>query len=405
MVSNLNYTDSELEALLANLESDMVERKESWRGDASVKGREAVCAFANDLPNHNRPGVLFVGARDNGDPSGLDITDDLLRTLADIKSDGNILPPPTLIVERKILRGVAMAVVIVCPSDSPPVKYKGRIWVRTGPRRSMATAQEERILNEKRRYKDTPFDIQPLPSATLEHLNRLQFEQEYLPAAFAPDVIEANDRDYAQRLAACRMIVSADETVPTLLGILALGNRPRDFVPGAYIQFLRIDGQNLSDPIIDEEDVDGTISQMVKRLDDKLEAHNRVRVDIVSGNIEKRSADYPLAALQQITRNAVMHRTYEGTNAPVRVYWFNDRIEIISPGGPYGAVTIENFGQPGITDYRNPNLADAIKVYGLIQRFGVGIGIAQNELKKNGNSPANFDVQPTVVLCTVRKRT
>lgn len=68
-----------------------------------------------------------------------------------------------------------------------------------------------------------------------------------------------------------------------------------------------------------------------------------------------------------------------------------------------GEVTVENFGRPGITDYRNRNLADAMKVYGLIQRFGVGISIAQSELRKNGNPPAHFDVQPTVVLCTVRK--
>jgi len=134
-------------------------------------------------------------------------------------------------------------------------------------------------------------------------------------------------------------------------------------------------------------------------------AHNRVRVDITSGSIEKRTADYPLSALQQLTRNAVMHRTYEVTNAPVRVFWFNDRIEIISPGGPFGEVTAENFGRPGITDYRNRNLADAMKVYGLVQRFGVGISIAQKELATNGNPPALFEIQPTVVLCTVRKRT
>ena len=41
-----------------------------------------------------------------------------------------------------------------------------------------------------------------------------------------------------------------------------------------------------------------------------------------------------MEALHQITRNAVMHRTYEVTNAPVHVYWFNDRIEVLSPGGP-----------------------------------------------------------------------
>ena len=56
-----HYTDAELEALLDDLESDKAERKESWSGRTPKKGRQAVCAFANDLPNHNAPGVLFVG--------------------------------------------------------------------------------------------------------------------------------------------------------------------------------------------------------------------------------------------------------------------------------------------------------------------------------------------------------
>ena len=243
----------------------------------------------------------------------------------------------------------------------------------------------------------------PIPSATLENLNRLQFEQEYLPSAFDPEILAANERSYEQRLAACRMILSAVSPIPTLLGILVLGNRPRDFIPGAYIQFLRLAGKELSDPITDAEEIDGTIGQMVKRLDEKMHTHNRIGVDITSGSTEKRIADYPIAALQQISRNAVMHRTYEGTNAPVRVFWFDDRIEIISPGGPFGEVTIENFGKQGFTDYRNRNLADAMKVYGLVQRFGVGISIARKELEKNGNPPPEFEVYPTVVLCRIRK--
>lgn len=403
-MSVMNYTDAELEVLLDDLESDLSERKESWSGDAPDKGRQAVCAFANDLSDHRKPGVLFVGVKDNGTPSGLAITDDLLKTLADMKTDGNTLPLPTLVVQKRKLKGIEIAVVIVQPSNAPPVRYKGRVWIRIGPRRGIASAQDERILSEKRKHHDPPFDIQPIPSATLQCLNRLQFEQEYLPSAFAPEILEANERSYEQRLSACRMIVSVDNPVPTLLGILVLGNRPRDFIPGAYVQFLRIDGNEFSDPIVDTEEIDGTIGQVVKRLDDKFEAHNRVRVDITSSSIEQRMADYPMSALQQLTRNAVLHRTYEGTNAPVRCFWFNDRIEIISPGGPFGEVTTENFGQPGIADYRNRNLADAMRVYGFIQRFGVGIPIAQRELRKNGNPPAEFEAQPTVVLCIIRKR-
>jgi ATP-dependent DNA helicase RecG len=400
----MTYTDTELEALLNDLESDLAERKESWRGDTPEKGREAVCAFANDLPDHKKPGVLFVGAKNDGSPSNLPITDELLLTLADIKTDGNTLPPPTLTVEKRNLKNRDMAVITVLPADAPPVRYKGRIWIRTGPRRGLATAQDERILNEKRRYKDISFDIHPIPSATLTDLNKLRFEQEYLPNAFASDVLEANDRSYEQRLSTCGMISSLDEPTPTVLGLLVLGNRPQDFIPGAFVQFLRVDGIELSDPVTDEEPISGPLAQLLRRIDDKLEAHNRVGVDLTSGQIEKRSLDYPMSALQQIVRNAVMHRTYEGTNSPVRIYWFNNRIEIINPGGPFGEVTAQNFGRPGFTDYRNPNIADAMKVYGFVQRFGVGIATAQKELLNNGNPPAEFIVEPTAVLCTMRKK-
>lgn len=187
--------DAQLTALLADLESDRVERKQTFAGKAPETVREAVCAFANDLAGHRVPGVVFIGARDDGTPmEGFTVTDELLRSLADIKSDGNIVPPPTLLVEKRRLGDADYAVITVWPCDTPPVRYKGRIHVRWGPRRGLATAQDERILNERRRYRDRPFDVQPVVDATLEEIDRLRFEQEYLPSAVARDVLVANDR-------------------------------------------------------------------------------------------------------------------------------------------------------------------------------------------------------------------
>ena len=337
-------------------------------------------------------------------PSNLSITDELLRNLSDIKTDGNTLSPPSIVVEKRTLRGAEMAVVVVQPSDTPPVRYRGRIWVRTGPRRSVATSQEERILNEKRRYRDIPFDVQPLPSCNLTALSRILFEQEYLPNALAPDIVAANERSYEQKLASCRMIASVDDLTPTIIGILVLGVSPRDWLPGAYIQFLRIAGTVINDPIQDETQIDGALGQVLRRIDEKIDAHNRNEVDIISADREVRTTPYPRVALQQLIRNAVMHRTYEFTNAPVRVLWFDDRIEITNPGGPFGVVTQANFGRPGITDYRNPNLADAMKVMGYVQRFGIGIQTARAEMNRNGNPDIDFQVEPATVLATVRRR-
>ncbi len=395
-------TDAELEKLLGDLESDRVERKESIQGDAPTKIREALCAFANDLPDHRRPGVVIVGARDDGRPAGLTVTDELLLQLADMRTDGNILPPPSLVVEKRTLRGAELAVVTVEPADSPPVRYRGRIYIRIGPRRATATAQDERLLNEKRRHRDRPFDVQRVPSANVGDLDRSFFEDSYLPAVVAADVLAANERSYEQRLSATKMIAGTDDPTPTNLGVLVLGIRTRDFLPGAYLQFLRLAGTTLGASIVDEQAIDGSLPEVIRRIDEKLVAHNRVEVDVTSGPIETRRAAYPMAALQQLLRNALLHRTYEASNAPVRVTWYDDRIEIWNPGGPFGAVTPENFGQPGVADYRNPNLAEAVRALGYVQRFGVGIALARAALKANGNPAPAFEANAAYVAVTVR---
>ena len=149
------YSESELRAMVQDVESDLVERKESLRGDAPTGIREAVCAFANDLPDHQCPGVVFVGLSDAGRPTGLPITDALLRQLADIKTDGNIVPPPTLTVGTHAVAGHDVAVVTVQPARLPtgPIPgthldsrgattCRGKPAGRTDPQREAAPSRE-----------------------------------------------------------------------------------------------------------------------------------------------------------------------------------------------------------------------------------------------------------------------
>ena len=398
------FTEAELLQIIENDESDRIEFKESLSGSAPKEIREAICAFANDLSNHEKPGFAFVGVRKDKTIIGLPVTDQLLLQLADMKTDGNILPPPSLTVEKRNLKGKDVAVVKVEPSDSPPVRFKGTIYIRTGPRRGIATAQDERILSEKRRHKDAFFDIQPIPTSDLSDLHLTQFESGYLPQAFDADILEANERSLEERLAVTKMIASPDEPLATVLGILVLGKNPQDFLPGAYVQFLRINSTELidDDDILDSEEIRGAIPDVLRRLDDKLIAHNRTTVDFTSGPIEQRTVLYPIPALQQIIRNAIMHRTYEGTNAPVHVYWFSDRVEILSPGGVFGAITAENFGQPHLIDYRNPNLAEAMRVLGYVQKFGSGIQITRNLLQRADHPEPEFEILDNFVRAIIK---
>lgn len=394
--------DRELEMLLVDLESDRVERKAS--GADRDKLCEAICAFANDLPGHNKAGVLFVGVHDDGRCANIQITDDLLLNLSHLRSDGNILPFPTMAVQKRTIAGCELVGVVVEPADAPPVRYRGRVWVRVGPRRAIATVEEERRLSEKRRSRDLPFDIRLVPTATLNDLDLEFFRRVYLPSALPPDVIMQNQRTDEQQLASLRFLGPETNPIPTTLGILVAGKDPRQFVPGAYIQFLRIEGTKLTDPIKTQKEIDGTLPDVLRVLDETLETHISVASDVAAGPLEIKHPDYPVVALQQLCRNAVLHRSYESTNAPARITWFSDRVEIQTPGGPFGQVTRNNFGREGVTDYRNPHLAEVMKSLGYVQRFGYGIPIARDELAKNGNPPLEFTVEDAHVLVIVRSR-
>ena len=392
-------SDEKLIRLIEGGESDHVE----FTGAANDldKLREAICAFANDLPGHKQPGVLFVGLEDDGRCANLSVDDALLQKLGGLRSDGKILPFPSLEVAKKNLRGCEVAVVQVEPSDNPPVKMDGRCWIRTGPRRAQASPEEERRLTEKRRWGNVSYDMQGVAGATVENdLDVQRFQNEYLPAAVSPEVLAENRRDEREQMKALRL-VTRDGT-PTVTAILMLGKNPHDWFPGAYVQFVRYDGEEVPAPVLDQAELIGPLSDQLREADRLLKRHISTALD-TEGDRHVEKPDYPFIALRELVRNAVVHRNYENSHTPVRVTWLNGHIQISSPGSVYEAVTKQNFGTPDATSYRNPSIAEAMKNQGFMERFGMGIPLARQALEANGNPPPEFDVQDTFVFATIRK--
>jgi len=104
---------------------------------------------------------------------------------------------------------------------------------------------------------------------------------------------------------------------------------------------------------------------------------------------EMKVISYPYYATRELLMNAVMHRDYE-SNSPTRFYEFDSYIEIQNAGGLYGKARPENF--PDVNDYRNPVIAEAMKVLGYVNRYNRGIVRVQKELAENGNGKAIFDL-------------
>lgn len=387
-------TQAEIMSLLADIESDRIERTESTKD--TDKFCQAICAFANDLPNHRQPGYLLVGVKDNGTLSGLKVSDKLLQNLGAIRSDGNVLPQPVLSVNKYAFEGGEVAVMEVLPSDLPPVRYKGRVYVRVGPRKAVASEQEERILSERRVALARSFDARPCIEAAIDDLALGQFDA-YRREAIDAETIAANHRPLEQQLASLRLY-DPDRECPTYAGILLFGKNPRFFLPGAYVQYLKLPGTDLTDMPEDQAEISGDLFSVLHELDMRLKVLIQTTLRSVSSLQEKLLPDYPEKALRELLMNAVMHRNYD-SNTPIRFYVFSDHIEIQSPGGLYGEATRENF--PTRNSYRNPIIAEAMKSLGFVNRFGYGVQRAQALLSENGNPPADFEFDEHTVLVKV----
>ena len=383
--------------LLSDIESDRVERTVS-ENDMDKFG-QATCAFANDFPNHQQPGYLLIGVQDNGSLSGLRVSDQLLQNLGGIRANGNVLPSPALSVKKFSLNGGDVAVVEVLPSDMPPVRYKGRVYIRVGPRKAIANEQEERILSERRTAAVRSFDARPCPEAKLEDLALGQFDA-YRREAVDAETIASNHRDIPQQLASLRMY-DLERASPTFAGILLFGKNPRFFLPGAYIQYLKLPGTVLTDIPEDQAEISGDLNSVLRELELRIKSLVQTTMYRISTLEERLLPDYPEWALRELLMNAVMHRNYE-SNTPVRFYVFSDHIEIQSPGGLYGEATVSNF--PTRNSYRNPVIAEAMKSLGFVNRFGYGVQRAQALLKENGNREADFVFDEHAVLVKIYRR-
>jgi ATP-dependent DNA helicase RecG len=372
--------------LLADIENERVERTTATKD--TDKFAKAVCAFANDLSNKKLPGYLMIGAFDDGSLNGLTATDELLRNLAGLRSDGNIQPKPALMVERVSFPEGDIAVIEVQPSKITPVKYKGVAYVRIGARKSEANEEEERILREKSEVKSPTFDTTPCLHSTIDDLDLYLFRTEYLPKMVSPDTLKADKRDIKQQLASLTLFDIASDC-PTVAGILLTGKDPKRILFGAYIQYVEFAGKKITSKVINERQFSGNLITMLREIDYFIKyTIQKQRPVFVTVLREEMKINYPYEAIRELAMNLIMHRNYQ-TNAPAKFYEYSDRIEMDNPGGLYGKVQPENF--PNANDYRNPVIAEAMKTLGYVNRFNRGINMVQEILEGNKNGRAIFD--------------
>ena len=380
---------------------NLLKEPESFRVEKTTsvsnmdKFSEAICAFANDMPDSRKNGYLLIGVNDDGTLSGLKVTDEIQKNISAIRTSGNILPQPNMTVQPFYFDEGDVLVVEVAPSYEPPVRFKGKTCIRIGPRKGTATQEEENSLTEKRQYYIRSFDMSPCRDATLEDIDQSQFLNNYLPLAVSPEIIENDTRSIKDKMASLRLYDKTRDC-PTNAAVLLFGKNVDYFFPGAYVQFVQFDGTDNAAEIVNQNEFRGSLMSVLPVLKTFVETSVvKKRPVPVSALQEKIEYNYPEWAVRELLMNAIMHRDYSG-NTPVKFYIYSDRLEITNPGGLYGNARPENF--PNVNDYRNPVISEALKVLGYVNKYNRGIARVKQELRENGNGEATFTLDKITVF-------
>lgn len=389
----------QLSEVLASTEADRIERTTST--SKTVKFREAICSFSNDMPGHGKPGYLLIGLNDDGSLNpDVKITDQLMQDFASYRDDGHILPQPMIkVFKQPHPDGGEFLVVEVQPSDMPPVRHDGRVDIRVGPRRGRANESEERRLIERRSANFRTFDITPCPDARIEELDTDAFLNTYRREAIDSEVLRENHRELKHQLAGLRFY-NLTRDCPTNAGALVFSADLLAYYPGAFVQYVRFDGLDMGAEVAENKRFSGNLMSLLRELDYFVKGRFTEKPVKTTALKEELIWDYPEDSVRELLVNAVLHRDYQ-SNQPVRFYQFDDRIEIQNPGGLFGDARPENF--PTVNDYRNPVLAEALAVLGYANRFGRGVARAQRLLEENGSPQAEFIMEETHFMAKIIK--
>jgi len=398
-------TIEELRKLL-QCEDDRVE----WKLSLKVKTDDflhAVCALANDLGDSHRPGYLVIGVHPKtGHVEGLGPRNSMLdaeqQRLASQLSSGRLWPRPAFDIQVEEYEGKTIFVVRVDPFDVPPaVSVDSVAWVRRGPTTARASDADIVRLRERRPWKNQPFDARPWRGATLDDLDIRTLGARY--DAAREDVEDPDEFPSFERwLTQIQLGMPLQGTwTPNAAALLIFGKGPQFFFPSATVEFVRYAGTDVDAQPSWRKTATGNLGAQLETIWAQMSAHV-VQVAVAPSGIRSPfTPEYPIEALKELVRNMVQHRLYEGTNAPGRIEWYDDRIEFSNPGGPFSRASEGEFGSH--SDYRNPSITMWLKELGYVEQLGRGIRRVRKLLEKNGNPP--FDVEVDGFTRVIVRRT
>ena len=394
----------ELAVIERSPEGERLERCAQLYDSSKVKAKflSCLCAFANDLAESGESGYFLFGVDDASfDRSGARIDDKTKLRLSDW-IDNNITPPISYSFTADSNSSGDVLLVQVAVSQHPPHRYGKHIWVRRGPKTVEATrTDEDRLASKAAHHEGRGFVDQPVPQTSIDDLAQDMLAV-YRRSCISPETIAANDRTPQQQWAALGLY-DLERDCPNNAGLIAFPHpeRVKHSFPCAYIQFVKTQASDLIDlnAVVADKEIKGDFNSMVREIESLIRAYNRSNHQTNGWKFE-RIDEYIPWAIRELLINAIIHRDYR-LSSPIDFHWYRDRIEINSPGGLVYPVSLETLGKKH--NYRNVRLADVMKGWNYIERYGSGINKVRNMLAQHGSPELELSEDGSSFLACIRQ--
>lgn len=279
----------------------------------------------------------------------------------------------------------------------------GRVLIRTRSENRPLSGEEIRQLAATKSVGD--YEAQVVPGARRDDLHEQVIEE------FLARWQEKQGREWTWPVDDLLAEAGALDEYgrPTVAGILLFGRQPQVFLPQSGLVFVKFPG---TEPRGEDgragygrrEEIGGPLARVIQRTWTVVMEEMRTGA-VVRGLEREEQTEYPPAAVREALVNAVAHRDYHLRGRRIEVRMFADRMEIISPGGLPGYITLDNIVEEHFS--RNPRIVAGLFQWGYIEELGLGVDLMIEEMTAAGHPPPHFRAEPylfSVTLYNKRQR-
>lgn len=364
----------------ANTEGGMIVIGNQADGSLSTSGAESqdidrLLRLADEL--YNPPVVI-----ENWEEIDLESPMQSLGRLSTSGNGGNV---------GEAVRGQAPAFAIRVPrSTELHALADGRVLIRSGKVNRPLGGQEIQRLASAKNTGD--FESEPVPGATLDDFSRAMID-EYLEKR-----AERTKRPYSGEVNSVLAEVGAitADGKPTVCGLLLFSEYPQRWLPQSGVVFAKFVGRTPRGEsglagYSRREELIGPVPRLIEATWNLVWSEMAISA-VVKGLEREETFEYPQFAVREALVNAICHRDYRLRGRRIEVRMFSDRLEVISPGGLPGFITVENIKDEHFS--RNPRLVGGLFHWGYIEELGLGIDRMLEVMEQAGHSPPKFDARP-----------